>query len=64
MADAAHWILTQPSRAYTGHYALDEAVLRQSGVTDFEAYANDASEPPFLDVLVDEPGGLHFKSDV
>ena len=64
MADAAHWILTQPSRAYTGHHVIDEAVLRQSGVTNFEAYANDPSEPPFLDVLVDEPGGLYFKTHV
>jgi citronellol/citronellal dehydrogenase len=63
VADAAHWILTQPSRAYTGQYAIDEEVLRQNGVTDFEVYANDPSDPPFLDVLVDEPGGLHFKAN-
>ncbi len=40
MADAAHWILTQPSRTYTGHFCIDEDVLRGAGVTDFDQYAN------------------------
>jgi len=38
MADAAHWILTRPSREYTGHFAIDEDVLRGAGETDFEKY--------------------------
>ncbi len=61
MADAAHWILTQNSRDCSGNYFIDEAVLRDSGVTDFDEYANDPSSPLFLDLLVDEPGGLYFK---
>ena len=36
MADAAYWILTQPSRAYTGRFAIDEDVLRAAGVTGFD----------------------------
>ena len=32
MADAAHWILTQPCRAVTGQFLLDEDVLRAAGV--------------------------------
>ena len=28
MADAAHWILTQPSRKLTGRFFLDDEVLR------------------------------------
>jgi citronellol/citronellal dehydrogenase len=39
MADAAHWILTQPSRACTGNFFVDEDVLRGAGVADFSAYA-------------------------
>lgn len=39
MADAAHAILTRPARSYTGHFAIDEDVLREAGVTDFEKYA-------------------------
>lgn len=38
VADAAHWILTQPSRACTGRFLIDEEVLRESGVTDLSRY--------------------------
>ena len=62
MADAAHWILTQNSRDCSGHHFIDETVLRDSGVNDFDRYANDPSSPLFLDLLVDEPGGNYFKA--
>ena len=39
MADAAHWILTRKSTEYTGHFAIDEDVLRGAGVADFSTYA-------------------------
>jgi citronellol/citronellal dehydrogenase len=39
MADAAHIILTKPSSQFTGHFAVDEDVLRASGVSDFSRYA-------------------------
>jgi len=39
VADAAHAILTRPSRDYTGHFAIDDEVLRDEGVTDFDHYA-------------------------
>jgi citronellol/citronellal dehydrogenase len=39
MADAAHVILTRNSREYTGNYFVDEEVLRESGVTEFDSYA-------------------------
>lgn len=38
MADAAHWVLTQPSRALTGRFLIDEEVLRGAGVTDLSRY--------------------------
>ncbi|MDQ3265899.1 MAG: NAD(P)-dependent oxidoreductase [Myxococcota bacterium] len=38
MADAAHWILTQPSRTTTGNFFIDEPVLRGAGVKDFDQY--------------------------
>ena len=38
MADAAHWILTQPSRKFTGRFFLDDELLRSAGVTDFSRY--------------------------
>ncbi len=39
VADAAHAVLTRPSRECTGNYFLDEEVLRAEGVADFERYA-------------------------
>ena len=38
-ADAAHAILTRPSREATGQFFIDEDVLREAGVTDFDVYA-------------------------
>jgi citronellol/citronellal dehydrogenase len=49
MGDAAHWILTRSSRQYTGHFAIDEDVLRAAGVTDFDQY----SFAPNADLLPD-----------
>ena len=62
MADAAHWILTQKSRECSGNFFIDEALLREAGVTDFDVYANDLTKPLFLDLLIDEPDGNYFKS--
>jgi citronellol/citronellal dehydrogenase len=39
VADAAHAILTKPSREFTGHFCIDEEVLRDNGTTDFDSYA-------------------------
>ena len=38
VADAAHAILTRPSRDFSGHFCIDDEVLRRAGVTDFEPY--------------------------
>ncbi|MDP9116813.1 MAG: NAD(P)-dependent oxidoreductase [Actinomycetota bacterium] len=38
MADAAHEVLTRPSRECTGNTFVDEEILRELGVTDFGAY--------------------------
>lgn len=52
MADAAHVILTRPSKEATGQAYLDEQVLRDAGVTDFSAYAVDTSQEPEIDWFV------------
>ena len=39
MGEAAHAILTRPSRECTGNFFMDEDVLKAEGVTDFEQYA-------------------------
>ncbi|MGA3121598.1 MAG: NAD(P)-dependent oxidoreductase [Polyangiaceae bacterium] len=38
MADAAHIVLTRPSRESSGQFWIDEDVLHGAGVTDFEKY--------------------------
>ena len=49
MADAAHWVLTQPSRECTGRFLIDEDVLRDSGVTDLSRYRDaEVSEDQLL----------------
>ncbi|MBK7584151.1 MAG: NAD(P)-dependent oxidoreductase [Myxococcales bacterium] len=49
MSDAAYFILTRPSREFTGRFAIDEDLLRAAGVTDFDQYANT----PGADLLPD-----------
>ncbi len=53
MADAAHAILTSDSRGHTGHFYIDEEVLRRAGVTDFERYAVTPGSALFQDLFVD-----------
>lgn len=52
VADAAHLILTQPSREFTGRFCMDEDLLRLSGVTDFNQYAVDPDRPLISDLFV------------
>jgi citronellol/citronellal dehydrogenase len=52
MADAAHWILTQNSRELTGNFFVDEDVLRDSGVTDFDPYAVEPGHPLMPDFFI------------
>ncbi len=39
LADAAHWILTQPAGECTGNFFLDVDALARAGVTDLSKYA-------------------------
>jgi citronellol/citronellal dehydrogenase len=39
MADAAYAILKRPSRAFTGQFCIDDAVLEDEGITDLSGYA-------------------------
>jgi citronellol/citronellal dehydrogenase len=38
VANAAHVILTKPSREFTGRYCIDDEILRAAGETDFTQY--------------------------
>ena len=53
MADAAHHVLTRDSRGTTGHFFIDEQVLRDAGVTDFDRYAVTPGAPVNPDIFLD-----------
>ncbi len=36
MSDAAYVILTRDSKSYTGNFAIDEDILKEEGVKDFD----------------------------
>ena len=59
-SDAAHAVLTRPSRECTGNFFLCEDVLVEEGVTDFESYAAAPGAEPQVDLYVDEvnPPGI------
>jgi citronellol/citronellal dehydrogenase len=52
MGDAAHAILTRPSREFTGQFCIDDKVLYASGVRDFEHYRVDPTVPLAPDFFV------------
>ena len=52
MADAAYAIIKKPAREVTGNFFIDEEVLRADGVTDFSAYAPNATGPLAADFFV------------
>lgn len=55
IADAAHYILTQPSRQFTGRFLTDEEALKEAGVTDFSGYAVSAGADLMPDFFLDQP---------
>ena len=53
LADAAHWILTRPSRETTGNFFIDDEVLKRAGITDLARYAVDPTKPLKQDIFLD-----------
>ncbi len=53
VADAAYEILTRPSRECTGNFFVDEEVLREAGVTDFDQYAVEPGSKLHADIFLD-----------
>jgi citronellol/citronellal dehydrogenase len=56
MADAAHRVLTRDSRSLTGRFLIDEEVLHEAGIRDFEGYAVKPGEKLRIDLFLDERG--------
>jgi len=53
VADAAAAVMKRDSRKATGHFYIDEAVLREEGVTDFDHYAVNPGTPLYTDLFLD-----------
>jgi citronellol/citronellal dehydrogenase len=58
VADAAHLILTRPSRECTGNFFVDEQVLLAAGVTDFDRYAVTPGEPLLPDFFLHDSSAM------
>ncbi|GAA4554454.1 NAD(P)-dependent oxidoreductase [Pseudonocardia xishanensis] len=59
MADAAHAVLTRPASTCTGNFFIDDEVLEEEGVADFDSYLDGGRpEDLALDAWV-EPKGPH-----
>src|SRR5207344_232628 len=52
IADAAHAIFLKPARSLTGQFLIDDLVLAAEGVTDFDRYRVDPSQPLMPDFFV------------
>ncbi|XP_061874494.1 hydroxysteroid dehydrogenase-like protein 2 [Colius striatus] len=52
LADAAYCILTKP-KSFTGNFIIDEVLLREEGVKDFDIYAIAPGHPLIPDFFLD-----------
>jgi citronellol/citronellal dehydrogenase len=52
VAEAAHIILSKDPKQFSGHFCIDEEILRAEGVTDFRRYNVDPSVEPLPDLFV------------
>lgn len=52
VADAAHAVLVRPALEATGQFLIDEDVLRDAGLTDFDHYALDSAQSLLPDLFL------------
>ncbi len=52
VADAAHAVLMRDARGFSGNFLIDENVLREAGVTDFDQYAVEPGQPLLPDLFL------------
>nr|XP_006626695.1 PREDICTED: hydroxysteroid dehydrogenase-like protein 2 [Lepisosteus oculatus] len=53
MADAAYCILTKP-KTYSGNFTIDEDILKQEGIKEFDVYAVAPGHPLLPDFFLDD----------
>lgn len=62
MGDAAHAILTLPSRLWTGKFFIDDEMLLAAGTRDFAKYDTKPGEPLITDFFLETlPGMKEFR---
>jgi citronellol/citronellal dehydrogenase len=52
LADAAHAIFEKPAKSFTGNFLIDDTFLAGEGVTDFDQYRADPTQPLSPDFFV------------
>lgn len=52
VADAAHAVLVREARGFSGRFLIDEDVLAEAGVTDFDGYAVEPGRPLLPDLFL------------
>uniref|UniRef100_A0A674JPS9 Hydroxysteroid dehydrogenase-like protein 2 n=1 Tax=Terrapene triunguis TaxID=2587831 RepID=A0A674JPS9_9SAUR len=55
LADAAYCILTKP-KSFTGNFVIDESLLREEGIKNFDVYAVAPGHPLLPDFFLDHEG--------
>eukprot|EP00112_Aurelia_sp_Birch-Aquarium-sp1_P006539 Seg172.13 transcript_id=Seg172.13/GoldUCD/mRNA.D3Y31 product="Hydroxysteroid dehydrogenase-like protein 2" protein_id=Seg172.13/GoldUCD/D3Y31 len=64
MADAAYAILSRDSKSRTGEFLIDDDVLKEVGVTDFDVYAHDPNAELLPDFFLDGDEDWQKKDDL
>jgi len=66
LGDAAAKIFAKPAKSFTGHFLIDDTFLASEGVTDFDQYRVDPSQPLAPDFFVPDhmvpPPGVSLKA--
>ena len=52
LADAAHLIFCKPAREFTGRFLIDDTILAENGVTEFDHYRVDPTHDLSVDFFV------------
>jgi citronellol/citronellal dehydrogenase len=52
LADAAHWIFTQPARTCTGNFFIDDLIIEANGIADLASYNVTPGSPLIEDFFV------------
>lgn len=52
MADAAYALLSRNSAHYTGNFVIDDDILREEGIQDFDQYSIDPGN--FMEIILQQ----------